>query len=98
MFRSFPASLRAERLTVKNVILVIEVAVSSLNYDRGLKASRYARFGVPEYWVIDASRQTTFLHRMPLADGSWGESETRGPEEILSHLAIPGWATRLSTV
>lgn len=35
--------------------LVIEiVSVSTASRDRGLKRERYARFGVTEYWVVDA--------------------------------------------
>src|SRR5688572_29364106 len=33
--------------------LLIEVAASSLRFDRGTKAALYARAGVPEYWVVD---------------------------------------------
>lgn len=93
-----PATLRAERLKGNDALLVIEVAASSLSYDRGLKASLYARFGVPEYWVIDAARRTTLIHRKPLSDGSWSERMSLGPNENLSHPLIPGWATRLSAV
>ncbi len=34
-------------------LLVIEVAVSSLSYDRRVKSPLYARAGVPEYWIVD---------------------------------------------
>jgi Uma2 family endonuclease len=94
----FPAALKVQRLTGPDALLVIEVAASSLRYDRGLKASLYARFGVRDYWVIDASLRTTVMHREPQTDGSWAECATRDADEILSHPAIPGWATRLSAV
>jgi Uma2 family endonuclease len=35
------------------VFLVIEVAETSLNYDRDLKMPLYARAGVPEVWIVD---------------------------------------------
>ncbi len=35
------------------VLLVIEVAESSLPYDRRRKTAAYARSGVPEYWIIN---------------------------------------------
>src|SRR6186713_1777444 len=38
--------------------LLIEVAASSLRFDRGTKASVYARACVPEYWVVNVSERT----------------------------------------
>ena len=38
-------------------MLVVEVAESSLAFDRDYKGSLYARAGVPDYWVL----QGTFL-------------------------------------
>jgi Uma2 family endonuclease len=40
----------------EDVLLLIEVAVSSLTYDRRVKARLYARHGIREFWVIDAKR------------------------------------------
>jgi Uma2 family endonuclease len=37
----------------QDLALVIEVADSSIDYDRGLKARIYARAGVPIYWVVN---------------------------------------------
>jgi Uma2 family endonuclease len=42
--------------------LVVEVAVSSLSYDKGLKARLYARHPVRELWVIDANERITWGH------------------------------------
>jgi tRNA (guanine-N7-)-methyltransferase len=39
------------------ILLAIEVAVSSLNYDRKVKSLLYASFGVREFWVIDANER-----------------------------------------
>lgn len=36
-----------------DVLLVVEVSVSSLRYDRGRKLSAYARSGVPEVWIVN---------------------------------------------
>jgi Uma2 family endonuclease len=36
-----------------DVALVIEVADSSLQYDRGVKAELYARGGIPAYWIVN---------------------------------------------
>ncbi len=40
----------------EDVLLLIEVADSSLAYDRSTKLRLYAEAGIPEYWVVDCSR------------------------------------------
>lgn len=51
------------------VMLIIEIASSSLSFDRGRKAQLYAREGIAEYWVIDANRRRTWVHRDPEPQG-----------------------------
>lgn len=52
-----------------DILLVIEVADSSLPYDRDIKLPLYARAGIPEAWLVDleAGRLTRFSD--PTADG-----------------------------
>jgi Uma2 family endonuclease len=47
---------------------LIEVAVSSLRKDRGIKAKLYANAGISEYWVIDANTMSVYVHRDPSSD------------------------------
>lgn len=49
--------------------LVIEIAVSSLARDLGVKAALYAAGGVPEYWVLDLVRRQMLVHRQRTEDG-----------------------------
>ncbi len=80
-----------------NLLLAIEVAVSSLNYDRGLKARLYARYGVPEFWVIDANERITWVHRGPNGD-SWSSITERGATDALTTPTLPGFALRLADI
>lgn len=77
--------------------LVIEVAVSSLAYDKGLKARLYARYGVREFWVIDASTRSTWMHAGPSGDG-WSSITERGPQDALTTPALPGFSIRLGEI
>ena len=52
-----------------DAVLMIEVAHSSLAYDRCIKRSVYAEAGIPEYWVVDCAAETIEVHRDPGADG-----------------------------
>jgi Uma2 family endonuclease len=65
--------------------LVIEVADSSLSYDLRVKAPLYAAHGVPEYWVVDAIRETVRVHRDP-ADGRYRDVEEYAAHEPIEAL------------
>jgi len=47
------------------LLLVVEVADSSVSFDLTRKATLYARSGVPEYWVLDLIRRMLVVHRQP---------------------------------
>jgi Uma2 family endonuclease len=53
----------------EDAVLVIEVADSSLAYDRTTKRRLYAEAGIPEYWVVDCAAETIEVHRGPGPDG-----------------------------
>jgi Uma2 family endonuclease len=42
--------------------LIIEVADSSLDYDRNTKMQLYAETGVPEYWISDLQNDCIIVH------------------------------------
>jgi Uma2 family endonuclease len=46
-------------------LLVVEVAESTVRFDRGEKASLYASAGVPEYWVVNLRTQQLEVCRDP---------------------------------
>ena len=45
-----------------DIFLIIEIADSSLDYDRTVKASLYAETGVPEYWVADITNDCVWAY------------------------------------
>jgi Uma2 family endonuclease len=53
----------------EDALLVIELADSSLAYDRSTKLRLYAEAGIPEYWVVDCTAETVEVHRGPGPDG-----------------------------
>ena len=58
-----PGRYSARRPRPADVLLIIEVADSSLSDDLGEKASLYAEFGITEYWVVDAPGRRIHVHR-----------------------------------
>ncbi len=49
----------------EDVLLVVEIADSSLQYDSQVKAPLYARFGVAELWVLDVRGDRLAIYREP---------------------------------
>jgi Uma2 family endonuclease len=70
------------------VLLIIEVADTSLAFDRDVKAALYARSGIPELWIVDlGARSVTRLHS--LRDGVFTESVTARVGESIAVGAFP---------
>ncbi len=51
------------------ILLLVEVADSSLDRDRNLKSALYARAGVPELWIVDVSSRRMEVFREPDPQG-----------------------------
>ena len=51
--------------------LIIEVAESSLAYDRGPKLEVYAQCGVHEYWIVNVVDRCIEVHRKPGGGRYW---------------------------
>src|SRR5688500_2079736 len=49
----------------KDVALLVEVAESSLRYDRRPKSPLYAETGVQDYWIVDLDGGAVEVHRGP---------------------------------
>jgi Uma2 family endonuclease len=81
----------------EDILLLIEAAVSSLAYDRRIKARLYARHGIREFWVIDASECVTWIHTGPSGDG-WASIVERGPKEALTAAVLPDFSVRLGEI
>jgi Uma2 family endonuclease len=76
-------------------VLVVEVAESSLVFDRTVKASLYARAGVPDYWIVNLVDRTLEVHRGPTRDAAapfgWRYEvvQTMGPDTTAFPMARP---------
>lgn len=76
--------------TAEEILLVVEVADTSLATDLGLKARLFARHGVRDYWVLDLVHRELVVHRGPLREGErWTEIRRLGPEASVAPLAAP---------
>ena len=91
----YPRASGIRGLSADNVLLVVEIADSSLSYDTGRKAALYAGFGVRELWVIDAVRLSTRVFREPSADGYHHARDFGAAERVAPRFAADAFALRL---
>ena len=80
---------RAGHPHAADVLLVIEVAETSLRYNCEVKAPLYARAGIIEYWLADLTGQTVTCHASP-QDGTFREVTVHRRGESLSPRSLPG--------
>ena len=90
-----PASPEPTTISPAEVVLLIEVADTSLSYDRTVKAAIYASLGVREYWSIDANALTTLVHLGPPDDG-YRDVRTFGPGDLMTPSLAPDLAIALA--
>jgi len=53
----------------QDVFLVVEVADTSVGFDRETKLPLYARVGIPEAWLVNLSEDRLDLYRRPTSTG-----------------------------
>jgi Uma2 family endonuclease len=84
--------------------LVVEVAETSLYYDRGRKGSAYARSGLPDYWIVNLVDWRIEVCRRPATDHSaelgWRylDVELLTPGDTIVPMARPDVAVAVSDI
>jgi len=72
--------------------IVIEVvSPSSRRRDYNKKPEEYLRFGVKEYWIVDADKRTMIVMRRTRADGS---NQRSSRQRSTAHGSCPVWNSR----
>ena len=66
----------------------MEVADSSLDFDRNVKAYVYAQSGVPEYWLVDLSHDCVVRHTS-LVEGAYQKVERLEPDATVAPGLLP---------
>ncbi len=75
----------------RDALLVIEVADTSLAYDRNVKLPLYAEAGIPEVWIVDLHERKVEVHSEP-AGGSYRKSRPVVSGEQLHSEMVEGLA------
>ena len=72
-----------------DILLIIEVADTSLAYDRDIKLPLYARAGIPEAWLVDPDAATLTRLTSPSADG-YRQEEVATDLQHIGVSTLPG--------
>ena len=72
----------------QDIFLLIEVADSSIEYDRDVKIPLYASSGITEVWLVDIYQQVIIVYRYPSENG-YSDIQILSRGEKLSILAFP---------
>lgn len=73
----------------EDVLLIVEIANSSLNYDRAVKRPLYARRGIPELWIVNVAGQEVEVCRNPVGD-RYETVSRAGRGDVLELSLLPG--------
>jgi len=78
------------RPTAADILLLIEVADSTLEFDRTDKLQLYAESGIPEYWIVNLIDRQIEVYRQPLSPAErYGEFRLYLPGETLCAPGVP---------
>ena len=72
----------------EDTMLAVEVANTSLDYDRNVKLALYARSGIPEIWIVNLAAAEVEVYTSPVAD-SYTSIARAGRSDTLTIKAIP---------
>ena len=78
-------------------LLLVEVADSSLRYDKTVKLPLYATAGIQEYWIVDLNDRVVNVYRKP-DGGAYAEHSIHGPGDRITLLVDPEITVALDLV
>jgi Uma2 family endonuclease len=72
-----------------DILLVVEIAESSIEYDRDIKAPAYAAADIAEYWLADLDANVVWRYSSP-ARGVYQKVDQYRRGESIAPLLLPG--------
>lgn len=83
--------------TAADVLLLIEVADTSQEFDRRIKLPRYAQAGVPEVWLVDLKAKSVRVYTQPTESG-YQVIQQLGPDQTAVATTIAGLAVAVKDI
>ena len=82
---------------IEDILLVVEIADSTIDTDRRVKLPMYAAAGIPEAWLVDMKARVIERHTDPL-DGSYRQVAAARPGQALTSTVLPQLTIRASLI
>lgn len=74
----------------RDVLLLVEVADASIDFDREVKREIYAENGVAEFWILNVVDRTLEVYRGPQPTGRYGEVKVLTADDQIEIERLPG--------
>ncbi len=81
----------------EDVYLLVEVADTSLAHDRDVKVPLYARYGIPEYWIVDLASREILAYSRP-EDGRYRITERVKSGDELTCRTLPNLSVKVEEI
>ena len=93
------ADYYASRKPMANdVLLLVEVADSSLEYDREVKGPLYAQNGIAEYWIVNLIDNCVEVYRDPRPDGTYADVRTLKAGDSITLVQLPSVSVSVADI
>ncbi len=93
LLRPHPTYYRQTIPTALDILLLVEVAYSSLEYDKEIKLPLYACHGIKEVWIVDVENNQVEIYTFPQTQGYLNQSYLRRRQYLvpsqLTQVKIP---------
>ena len=86
---------RKEVPCAQDVLLIVEVSVTTLEYDRDVKIPLYATHAIPEVWLFDVETRSVSIYREPTRNG-YRRLLTPRQNDTITALLLPNVQVPLS--
>lgn len=80
-----------------DVLLVVEVADTTLSYDRDVKVPLYARHGISEVWLFDLQGSSLYVYREPRQE-QFQQTVTISSNGVVTPILLPNIKINLTEV
>lgn len=90
-----PKSYKSQHPTPEDILLIVEVANTSLQEDLGRKRRLYAIAKIPEYWVLDVQSNELHVFTKPRR-GDYAEHRVLAADETVQSSTLPKIVAKVS--
>jgi Uma2 family endonuclease len=97
LLRFVEDNYRSRKPEARDVLLLVEVADTSLDYDRLTKVPLYASAGITEVWLIDLTENQIEVYRGP-SGGAFSGEQIYARGSTLSPLAFPDLQIKVADI